>query len=570
MAVTKTSDATGPKLRPQSSRGESRLHRLVSDIDDEDATSRYREERADNNVVVDDGPGSVLSSDDEGTLVTWLPNDPENPYNWSKVKKAFVAFTTVTTVLNSTIGSALPSNAIPYITKEWDVTSQTQAVLPISIFLVGYIFGPIIWAPVTEQFGRRPSVIGTFMMFCIWTMACALAPNWPAFLIFRFFVGVFASAPIAIVAGIMADIYGEHRTRGRAMAAFMASTVFGPVVAPIISGFCPPTIGWRWAFWIALIYAGVSMVPLAFLPETYGPILLLRRARRLRRENPKANVVAPHELEKVDLHQLVVRVLTRPIRMLFFELIVSATCAYLALCYAIFYMTFQAFSIIYVGLYGLSRGVEGLVFLAIGAGALLALPVFFGWDAYLQKAQDEGKAWTRKEEYRRLPLACLGGPLFVVSLFWLGWTSREGIPFWVPMLSGIPFGMGFQLIFMALLNYLTDAYEIFAASANAAASCSRSLLATVLPFACTPMYDRLGIAGASSLLAGLSCIMCAIPLVFIWKGEKIRAGSRFCTAIQERKEEMARRVEEQSRRARKVGGDAGGVLPGTKTVKEEV
>lgn len=78
----------------------------------------------------------------------------------------------------------------------------------------------------TEQFGRQPSVIGTFVMFCIWTMACALAPNWPAFLIFRLLVGIFASAPIAIVAGIMADIYGEHRTRGRAMAAFMAASSF--------------------------------------------------------------------------------------------------------------------------------------------------------------------------------------------------------------------------------------------------------------------------------------------------------------------------------------------------------
>ncbi|ROV97434.1 hypothetical protein VMCG_06853 [Cytospora schulzeri] len=352
--------------------------------------------------------------------------------------------------------------------------------------------------------------------------------------------------------------------------AIFSTTVFGPLIAPIISGFCSTTIGWRWAFWIALIYAGVSLVPLAFLPETYGPILLFRRAQRIRREDPKASVVAPHELENVDLHQLLVRVLTRPIRMLFFEPIVSASCAYLALCYAIFYMTFQAFSIIYVGLYGLSRGVEGLTFLTIGAGALLALPVFFGWDAYLKKAQDEGKAWTRKEEYRRLPLACLGGPLFVVSLFWLGWTSREGIPFWVPMLSGIPFGMGFQLIFMALLNYLTDAYEIFAASANAAASCSRSLLATVLPFACTPMYNRLGIAGASSLLAGLSCVMCAIPFIFIWKGEKLRAGSRFCTAIREGKEEMARRAEAQRLRAGKVGGDGGGVLVGEEKVKEEV
>lgn len=230
------------------------------------------------------------------------------------------------------------------------------------------------------------------------------------------------------------------------------ATVFGPLFAPIISGFCSPTIGWRWSFWIGLIYAGLSMIPLVLLPETYGPILLVRRARRIRKEDPKANVVAPHELEAADLHQLAVRVLTRPVRMLFFELIVSATCVYLALCYGIFYMTFQAYPIIFQEVYGLSPGVEGLCFLPIGAGAICALPVFFGWDAFLEKAQREGRAWTKKEEYRRVPLACIGGPLFVISLFWLGWASRADVPFWVPMLAGIPFGMGFQLIFMALVR----------------------------------------------------------------------------------------------------------------------
>lgn len=63
------------------------------------------------------------------------------------------------------------------------------------------------------------------------------------------------------------------------------------------------------------------------------------------------------------------------------------------------------------------------------------------------------------------------------------------------------------------------------------------------------MYDRLGIAGATSLLGGLSCLMCAVPFLFIWKGETIRAGSRFCTALRERKEDMARREEEQRRKA---------------------
>lgn len=82
--------------------------------------------------------------------------------------------------------------------------------------------GPIVWAPLSEQFGRRYLIVGTFVMFCMWTLACALAPNWPAFLVFRLLVGVFASAPIALVAGIMADVYGEYRTRGRAMASYFA------------------------------------------------------------------------------------------------------------------------------------------------------------------------------------------------------------------------------------------------------------------------------------------------------------------------------------------------------------
>lgn len=122
------------------------------------------------------------------------------------------------------------------------------------------------------------------------------------------------------------------------------------------------------------------------------------------------------------------------------------------------------------------------------------------------------------------------------------------------------------MIFIALLNYLTgmliliffsnslspansqDAYEIFAASANAAASCCRSLLATVLPLAATAMFSRLTIPGACSLLGGLSLLMCAIPFLFIWKGEKIRAGSKFCIALRERKIEMQRKVEEQRQR----------------------
>ncbi|KAI8314216.1 Citrinin biosynthesis cluster MFS transporter mrr1 [Colletotrichum sp. SAR11_240] len=536
---------------PSLERNRSSLTDAVRRIDEYDARERY-EARCEEQGLEDEKGGSPNSSsdEDEKTIVSWEENDPENPYNWSNKKKFFILCLTMMQVINSTLGSALPSNAIPFITAEFGITNQQAQVLPISVYLIGYVFGPVLWAPLSEHIGRRTLTIVTFVMFTIWTMACALAPNWPSLLVFRLFVGVFASSPIAIVTGILADIYGNHETRGRAMTAFMVMTTFGPLFAPIVSGFCSTSIGWRWSFWVALIYAGLTLLPLVFLPETYGPVLLVRRARKIRKADPSlaASVVAPSELERTDFKQLATVVLTRPLRMIFFEPIVSCTCAYLALVYTIFYMSFQAFPIIFQKLYGLSPGVAGLAYLPIGGGALLAVPVFLAWERWHLRAQAAGHTWAKQEEYRRLPLACVGGPLFFVSLFWLGWSARDGVSYVVPMLAGLPFGAGFMLIFIALLNYLTDAYEVFAASANAAASTSRSLLAVVLPLATTPMFNKLGIAGACSLLGGLSAVMCVIPFVFIWKGEEIRAGSRFCIALRERKEEMERKVEAQRRR----------------------
>lgn len=294
--------------------------------------------------------------------------------------------------------------------------------------------------------------------------------------------------------------------------------------------------------------AGATIVLIIFLPETYGPILLSRRAQRLRKRDPSSRAIAPRDLEETDIRQLLTVVLTRPLRMFLFEPIVTTTCTYLALVYAIFYMSFQAFPIIFQDVYGLSPGVTGLAYLPIFGGAALSLPIFWTWDNVLARATERNASWIHREEYRRLPLACLGGPLFVISLFWLGWSARQDIPFAAPMLAGILFGMGFLLIFMAMLNYLTDAYEIFAASANAASSTTRSLFAVVLPLATKPMFRQLNINGACSLLGGLSALMCFIPFVFIWKGPSIRARSKFCIALRERKEEIQRKEEDAKAR----------------------
>lgn len=102
------------------------------------------------------------------------------------------------------------------------------------------------------------------------------------------------------------------------MALFMAGTTFGPVLGPIIGGYLDP-IGWRWAFWVSLMIAGATCVVLVFVPESYGPVLLKRKARRMRKETGDNRIVAPFELEERNMRHIFTVVLTRPLRMFFFE-----------------------------------------------------------------------------------------------------------------------------------------------------------------------------------------------------------------------------------------------------------
>lgn len=315
------------------------------------------------------------------------------------------------------------------------------------------------------------------------------------------------------------------------------------MLAPIISGFVS-VVSWRWTFWVGLIIAGASLIPLAFLPETYGPTILKHRAKRMRKETDNPNIFAAIELEKKGAKQMITVTLMRPLHMIAFEAIVLFTCLYLSLAYAIFYLFFEAYPVIFEGIYHMNTGVAGLAFLPILVGAVIALGIFIYCDGVLQRAKKANTHWASIEEYRRLPLACLGGPLYVISLLWLGWTAKPGIHWMVPMLAGVPFGIGFMLIFMALLNYVTDAYEIFAASAMSATSICRSIFGALLPLAAGPMYTALGISWASSLLGFLALAMCVIPFAFIKYGDRIRANSRFCQELRARKDRLAKEKEE--------------------------
>ncbi|MCJ1432072.1 hypothetical protein MMC27_001428 [Xylographa pallens] len=485
------------------------------------------------------------------TVLVFSKDDLGNPYNWSRLKKSTIVLFGITAVLNSTIGSSLPSDNVA-LYEHFNVTDVEQRVLPNSIYLVGYMLGPLLFAPLSERYGRQIILQSTFAGFTVFTLATCLASNWPAFNVFRLIIGTFASTPISVIGGLYADLYSSAVSRGRAMALFMAATSFGPVCGPIISGYLSP-YRWNWPFWFALIFAGLSCVMMAFLPETFGPTILKRRAQEIRKKHPSVDIHALAELEMTTTFIEDMKVtLARPFRMFFREAIVLFSCLYLALVYAVFYIFLQAYPLIFPPIYGFSLGQEGLAFVPIAIGACIACCIYLCWDAYLRAAKARDAPWSRQEEYRRLPLACIGGPFFSIGCFWIGWTARANIHWIVPVLGGIPWGIGYLLLFMSMLNYLVDSYEIYSASALAASTCARSLLGAVLPFATTPMYNTLGVAWSCSLVGFLSLAMCIVPFAFIKYGDRIRASSKFCQELAEKKRNAEAREGRMSAQHEKV------------------
>lgn len=84
--------------------------------------------------------------EDEPEIVSFGDGDPSNPYNFSKPKKLFIVVACMLLVMNSTIGSSIASGAATQTQQYFDITNDQLLVLPISIYLIGYVIGPLVFA----------------------------------------------------------------------------------------------------------------------------------------------------------------------------------------------------------------------------------------------------------------------------------------------------------------------------------------------------------------------------------------------------------------------------------------
>lgn len=347
----------------------------------------------------------------------------------------------------------------------------------------------------------------------------------------RFIGGGGSSVAINIVGGSIADIWRGDAARSLPMSIFGFTSVAGIALGPFVGSVIlqiHKTDPWRWIFYIQIIY-NAALIPVFWfiLKETRGDVILARRAKKLRKQTGE-QVFAESEFERPSMINLIGVSFWRPVKMLLTEPVVTFFTLWVSFAWGILFLFFSSVVQTFQSSYGFGTLQTGLVQLAISVGALIATVLNPYQDSlYLKSAARNKERAEKPIPEARLYLAVPGSLLFTAGLFWYGWTCRPEVHWIVPTIAIAAVGIGIYNIYLGVVNYLTDAYEKYAASALSAASLGRNSFGAFLPLASQPLFTNLGFGWAGSLLGFIGALLSVVPVVLLIKGPSIRASSPF-------------------------------------------
>lgn len=456
------------------------------------------------------------------------PGDPTHPHNWPLKRKLIIGGCLGFTTLTVAWGSAVFASAVPFICEQFHV-GEVVGILTISLYVLGFASGPVIWAPLSELYGRKMPVVVSMFGFTIFSFGTATAKDLQTIMLCRFFAGFIGAGPLAVVAAAFADMF-NNETRGSAIIIFSVMVFCGPILAPVVGGFIANSyLGWRWTEYITGIMGALAVIlDIFFYHESYHPIILLRKAREIRQRTGNWGVYAPHELVEFDVSDLVQKNLSRPLIMLFTEPILFLITIYTAFIYGLLYLFLEAYPIVFGEAYQFKKGKIELPYIGLLLGMVIAAVVtlFVFEPRYVKKVKANN--WKPVPEARLVPMV-VGGIAFPIGIFWFTWSGNypDKVHWAVPTVSGLFSGYGLLSIFLPSMNYIIDSYLMFAASAIAGNSFLRSSFGAAFPLFATAMFHNLGINWAGTVLGCIAVALIPIPFLFMKYGKRIRQRSKF-------------------------------------------
>ncbi|KAL5592798.1 hypothetical protein FOBRF1_013106 [Fusarium oxysporum] len=469
-----------------------------------------------------------FEKDDPDALDWDGPEDPDNPMNWPPRKRTAHIILIALVQLVSNLASTMFAPAGELLMNDFDFFSRTLSSLSVSIYVLGFAVGPLIWAPLSEVYGRFPIYIISTIIFVGFVLGCAFSTSLAMFMVFRLLCGCGGAASLALSGGTLADLVPRQQ-RGKWMALIAIGPIMGPTIGPVVGGFVGQNIGWRWVFRLMAICVSRAvlvsfwnvrlrsleigaLIPMSVfvLRETYAPVILLQR------ENQRLmSLGLPLVSAGKDVSAKLKRSILRPFKLLFLSPVVLFLALYAAFCFGLMFLLLTTFSNVFKGQYGFDMGITGLCYLGMGVGTLGGLIAQGKFSDKIMRKRAEQRGGEPKPE-DRIPLMAYLSWTIPVGMFWYGWSTDEKAHWIVPIIGSAFVGIGFIFVVMPSMIYLVDCFgPEAAASALAAHTVLRSVTAAFLPLAGPRMYESLGLGWGNSLLAFLAIAMIPIPWYFM-------------------------------------------------------
>ncbi|GFZ44363.1 hypothetical protein JCM24511_02085 [Saitozyma sp. JCM 24511] len=386
------------------------------------------------------------------------------------------------------------STGVEQMQKEFGFSTEVGTV-GLSLFILGFALGPMLLAPLSEYWGRRPVYLVSWTIFTLFQLPLALAKNLQTILVCRFIQGFAGSAPLGIV----------------------------------LSTYLAQTKGWRWLYWVYLIVFGAFLVIIFLgLPETRDTIVLQKKSKFLRNETNQP-FYAEHELAKKDPSHLYKVTIVRPFKFLFTEPITYLCAGINGFVFGIIFLSNEAFPLVFGSGNGghnwTHSGTINLTFASYVVGSVIAFALqplqeskYHLACRRLGASDPEARWWS----------ALWATPFMPAGLMVAAWTSYPSLP-WIPPLIGFAmFGFGFYVILAAILNYVVDGYGHYSASALGGVVFVRNIVGAIFPLFSMQIFVGLGNQWALFLLAVVSLLLIPIPSYLYYRGKIVRERSPYC------------------------------------------
>ncbi|KAI4128340.1 MAG: hypothetical protein LQ338_002785 [Usnochroma carphineum] len=309
-------------------------------------------------------------------------------------------------------------NATDGLMEEFKITGQMSRVGQ-AVFLIAYAFGCELWAPWSEEFGRRPMLQGSLGLVNLWQIPCALAPNYATVIVGRALGGL-SSAGGSVTLGMVADMW-EPDDQQYAVAFIVLSSVGGSVLGPVLGAFIQKYQNWPWIFWWQLIFGIVAQIlHLSLVPETRATILLDREARKLRDSGQK-EVYGPNEMKtrRITARE-VLTIWYRPFEMFVREPIVLFLSLLSGFSDALIFTFLESYTPV-LKQWGFGVIGTGLAFIPLLVGYFVAYFSFFPF--IRRQCQIRKNDPDALQPEARLYWLLWTAPLETIGLFGFAWTS---------------------------------------------------------------------------------------------------------------------------------------------------